>query len=78
MSETLAGAEIYSKDLIDTVFFQPYSKIGFLEEAEIAERKTASVYLRELEKIGVLKSVKEAEAYFHLNAKLLDLLGGQD
>ena len=44
--------KIYSKDLIEVVFHQPYSKIKFLEE--IGDRQPAdrvATYLRELEKI---------------------------
>jgi hypothetical protein len=69
---------IYSRELIDTIFYQPYCKIGFLVDAEIAERKTAAVYLRRLEDIGVLKSVKAGRERIFLNPKLLDLLRGQE
>ncbi len=44
--------KIYSKDLMEIIFSQPYfRKIRFLEEAGIARRQTASRYLQELEKI---------------------------
>jgi Fic family protein len=66
--------KIYSKDLVDVVFRQPYSKIKFLEEMGIGNRQTASVYLRELEKIGVLRGVKKGREIYYLNGKFLDLL----
>jgi len=69
---------LYSRELIDTVFYQPYCKIGFLVDAEIAERKTAAVYLQRLEDIGVLRSVKAGRERIFLNPKLLDLLRGQE
>jgi len=69
---------IYSRGLIDTIFYQPYCKIGFLVEAGIAERKTVAVYLQKLEDIGVLKSVKAGRERIFLNPKLLDLLRGQE
>ena len=46
--------KIYSKDLIEVLFSQPYCKIRFLEHAHIAQRQTASRYLKELSRIGVL------------------------
>jgi Fic family protein len=69
---------IYSRELIDTIFFQPYCKINFLVEANIAERKTAAVYLQKLEEVGVLKSVKVGRERIFLNPKLLNLLRGQE
>ncbi len=35
-----------------------YCKISFVVEAGIAERKTASVYLQELERVGILRGEK--------------------
>jgi type I restriction enzyme M protein len=46
--------KIYSKELIELLFHQPYTRIGFLVEAGIAARKAAALYLRELEKIKLL------------------------
>ena len=70
-----AGAEdLYSKDLIEVVFRQPNSKIKFLEEAGIGNRQTASVYLKELEKIGVLRAVKKGREIYYLNGKFLDTI----
>lgn len=66
--------KIYSKDLVEIVFRQPYSKIKFLEEMGIGNRQTASAYLRELEKIGVLRGVKKGREIYYLNGKFLDLL----
>jgi Fic family protein len=39
---------IYSKELIEVIFQQPYCKIRFLEDADIARRQRASFYLKEL------------------------------
>jgi len=36
---------IYSKDLVEIVFRQPYCKIRFLERDGLATRQTASKYL---------------------------------
>ena len=65
--------KIYSKELIDVLFQQPYCKIKFLEDAKIAKRKTASEYLYELEKIGVLTAKKVGRERLFLNKSLLNL-----
>ena len=66
--------KVYSKDLLELLFRQPYCKIRFLEEVGIAQRKTASQYLRELERIGMLTPVKAGREVYYLNTALLKLL----
>jgi len=65
---------VYSKELIELLFRQPYTKSRFLVEAGIAERKTASAYLQELEHIGVLRAQKMGTEVLYLNTGLYDLL----
>lgn len=67
-------ARVYSKELIEILFRQPYTKGQFLVDARIAERKTAAEYLKELEKIGVLKGQKIGKEMLYLNTKLYSLL----
>jgi Fic family protein len=67
-------ARVYSKELIELVFRQPYTKGQFLVDAELAERKTAADYLQELEKVGVLKQKKVGRENLYLNEKLYKLL----
>ena len=50
--------KVYSKELVELIFRQPYCKIAFVVEAGLAERKTASEYLQELERIGILSGEK--------------------
>jgi len=66
--------KVYSKDLLELLFRQPYCKIRFLEEAGIAQRKTASQYLHELGRIGMLTPVKAGREVYYLNTALLKLL----
>ncbi|MEX2602045.1 MAG: hypothetical protein WD355_10370 [Balneolaceae bacterium] len=47
---------VYSKELIKLLFEQPYCKVKFLVDRDIAKRQTAAEYLRELESAGILKS----------------------
>ena len=65
---------VYSKDLIELLFHQPYTKTQFLVEAGIAERKTAANYLKELEKIGILQIHKAGKENLYLNKELFEIL----
>ena len=67
-------ARAYSKELVEILFRQPYTKGQFLVEEGVAERKTTAEYLRELEKIGILRSEKIGRENLYLNIRLYDLL----
>ena len=64
----------YSKELIEAVFVQPYVKIDHLVRAGIAERRTASKYLKQLEELGVLESYKAWRETVYLNTRLMDII----
>lgn len=68
------AAHIYSKDLIEQIFRQPYCKIQFLEQANLGSRQTCAKYLRELEKLGVMSSQKIGREIYFINIKLYKLL----
>ncbi len=67
-------ARAYSKELIELLFRQPYTKGQFVVDAGIAERQTAAEYLKELERIGLLKSRKVGKENLYLNVRLYELL----
>ena len=67
-------SKVYSKELVELVFTQPYCKIQFLVEANLAKRQTASEYLQELEKLGVLKAEKRGREVLYKHPALLKLL----
>jgi Fic family protein len=64
----------YSKELVELLFRQPYVKGETLVQAGIVERKTAAVYLKELERIGVLRGQRVGKENLYLNTRLYDLL----
>ncbi len=66
--------KVYSKDLLELLFRQPYCKIRFLEDGGIAQRQTASMYLKELERIGILRGIKMGRELYYINVNLLELL----
>lgn len=65
---------VYSKELIELLFEQPYCKVKFLVDRGIAKRQTAAEYLRELEDIGILKSKQVGRENLFLNTRLYELL----
>jgi Fic family protein len=66
--------KIYSKDLLELLFKHPYTKIGFLVDELEVTRKTATSYLRAIEKMDILKSVKVGRDVYFVNTKLFDLI----
>ncbi len=68
---------VYSKELIELLFRQPYTKIAFLVENNIASRNIASRYLTELVKAGILKKETMGKENIYLNIKLYELLSGK-
>ena len=68
-----AGA-IYSRELAELVFVRPYCRIGHVMEAGLAKRQTASLYLKELAGIGLLREHKIGREKIFLNPAFIDLL----
>ena len=66
--------KIYSKDLVEVLFLHPYTKIDFLVDRLQLTRQTSSKYLKEIEKIGVLKEIKIGRNRYFVNLELFDLL----
>lgn len=70
--------KIYSRDLVDLIFTQPYCRITNLVDRGIAKRETASAYLKELVRIGVLHEEKIGREKVFLQKKYFDLLFGDE
>lgn len=68
------AAKTYSHELVELVFVQPYCRIQNVVEAEIGNRQTASVYLKTLAEIGVLKEIKVGREKLFIHPKFVDLL----
>lgn len=65
---------IYSYELVELTFTQPYCRITNLVDAAIGKRETASEYLKKLCSIGVLKEMAVGREKIFINTKLLELL----
>jgi Fic family protein len=70
----LALPAVYSRELVEVVFEQPYCRIANVVERGIAERRAASRYLKALAGIGVLREVAVGREKLFLHPRLLDLL----
>lgn len=69
---------VYSHELVDVLFTQPYCRIANFVDAGIAKRETASRYLKKLVAIGVLEEHQAGRDKLFLNRRFLDLLGNDD
>jgi Fic family protein len=67
-------AHVYSRELVELVFVQPYVKVRFLVDAGIARRQTASVYLHALEKMGILMGERSGREIIYKHPALLQVL----
>ncbi len=70
--------KIYSWELVELLFQQPYCRIGNLVDSGIAKRQTASVYLKQLCEIGVLKEIKRGRENIFVHPKYIELLTGEE
>jgi Fic family protein len=66
--------KIYSKELVEIIFENPYSKIDFLVNKLNINRKTASKYLRELEEYGFLSNLQIGKEILFINGSLMEIL----
>lgn len=66
--------KVYSHELMQVLFEQPYSRISSLVERDIAKRQTASVYLKQLVEIGVLEKESAGKEKLFVHTRLLRLM----
>lgn len=66
--------KIYSKELVELLFENPYCKVEFLVNGIGVERKTASAYLHRLTELRVLELKKIGRENIFINSELMDIL----
>jgi Fic family protein len=66
--------KIYTRELVDVIFEQPYCRIGNLVEKGIAQRQAASRYLHELADLGVLREMPFGKEKLFTHPRLLQVL----
>ena len=69
-----SALKAYSHELVNLIFELPYCRINNLTERKIAGRQTASVYLKELVKVGVLEEQSVGREKLFIHPKLMGLL----
>lgn len=68
------AAKIYSRELVELVFVQPYCRIQNIVDAALGNRQTASVYLKTFAEIGILKEMKVGREKLFIHPKFIALL----
>ena len=66
--------KIYSKKLLESLFYEVYTKISYVEKACSVTRITATSYLNKLEEVGLLESEKIGREKIYKNTRLIKLL----
>lgn len=66
--------KIYSHELVQVIFEQPYCRIQYLVDCDVAKRQTASVYLKQLADIGVLEERQAGREKLFVNPRLMYLM----
>ena len=66
--------KIYTHELVQALFAQPYCRIDNLVERGVAKRQTASTYLKQLVEIGVLEEMSVGREKLYINTRLLQEL----
>lgn len=63
----------YRTELLDTLFYHPYTKIEFVEKIMNIDRRTAAKYLNLIVDTGLLEKVKSRNTNFYINTALVKL-----
>lgn len=65
--------KLYKHELLNNLFFHPYTKIEFIERDMQVTRNTASKYLQMIVDTGLVEKVKVGKTNYYFNTKLIDL-----
>ncbi len=63
----------YKHELLNNLFFHPYTKIEFIEKDLMVQRKTATNYLEQIVSLGLLEKVKKGRSNYYMNTALISL-----
>lgn len=70
----MALPKVYSRELVELFFVQPYARTQNLVDAGLGTRKTVSGYLGQLVDAGVLREERAGREKLYVNVRFLDLL----
>lgn len=63
----------YKHELINNLFFHPYTKVEFIERDMQVQRKAAAKYLSKIVEAGLLEKVRVGKSNFYINTELMHL-----
>lgn len=63
----------YRHELLNNLFFHPYTKVEFLEKELMVSRNTANRYLNTLVETGLIERIKIGRSYYYMNLPLIKL-----
>ena len=63
----------YKHELLNNLFFHPYTKIEFIQQDMLVQRKTATKYLDMIVETGLLEKVKIKHTNYYMNVQLIEL-----
>lgn len=66
--------KIYSEELLDSLFYEVYTRINYIEERCYVTRQTAATYLNSLVEAGLLEFEKIGRESIYKNTRLINLL----
>ena len=65
--------KVYSQDLLNNLFYHPYTRIDYVAKDLKVDRRTARTYLRQLTEKGIVEEVKAGRNNYYINRKLVAL-----
>ena len=66
--------KIYTRELMDVIFEQPYCRIDNLVDKGVAQRQAAPRYLHDLTDLGVLREMPFGKEKLFIHPKLMQLI----
>lgn len=63
----------YRHELLNNLFFHPYTKVEFLEKELNVSRQTATRYLNEVTKTGLIQKIRVGRNHYYINIPLMQL-----
>ena len=66
--------KIYTDELLDSLFYEVYTRINYIEEKCQVTRQTAATYLNQLVEVGLLECEKIGRESIYKNIRLINLL----
>ena len=66
-------AKQYKHELLNNLFFHPYTKVDFVQRDMMVQRKAAAKYLDMIVASGLMEKIKIGRTNYYMNTKLIEL-----